>query len=76
VTEAAPAAVDAAEDPKKAAIAAAMARAKAQREAAQPKNTEAVTIEQEREIAAIDARREAASVGNTPTQAATETKTD
>jgi electron transport complex protein RnfC len=36
-----------------------MARAKAQREAAQPKNTEAVTFEQAHEMAEIDARREA-----------------
>jgi electron transport complex protein RnfC len=62
--QAEPAAVDSADDPKKAAIAAAMARARAQREAVQPKNTEAVTYEQEREIAAIDARR--AAVGDNP----------
>jgi Na+-translocating ferredoxin:NAD+ oxidoreductase subunit C len=50
--------VDVPEDPKKAAIAAAMARAKAQREAAPRKNTEALTPEQQRDIAEIEARRQ------------------
>ncbi|MBL8397587.1 MAG: electron transport complex subunit RsxC [Candidatus Accumulibacter sp.] len=44
---------------KQATIAAAMARARAQREAVQPKNTAALTDEQQRQIAAIDARRAA-----------------
>jgi electron transport complex protein RnfC len=59
VAAAAPVAVDPEKEAKKAAIEAAMARAKAQREAAQPKNTEAVTFEQAHEMAEIDARREA-----------------
>ena len=42
---------------KKAAIAAAMERARLQREAAQPKNTEGLTIAQRKEIAEIEARR-------------------
>ena len=42
---------------KKAAIAAAMERARLQREAAQPKNTDGLTIAQRKEIAAIEARR-------------------
>jgi electron transport complex protein RnfC len=42
---------------RKAAIAAAMARARAQRELAQPKNTDRLSAEQEREIAAVEARR-------------------
>jgi len=42
---------------KKAAIAAAMERARQQREAAQPKNTEGLTIAQRKEIAEIEARR-------------------
>ncbi len=56
---AAPAAVapDPAEAAKKAAIAAAIERAKTQREAAQPKNTEGLTIAQRKEIAEIEARR-------------------
>ncbi|MDS4075724.1 MAG: electron transport complex subunit RsxC [Candidatus Accumulibacter sp.] len=53
-----PVAADAAAT-KQATIAAAMARARAQREAAQPKNTVALTDDQQREIAAIDARRAA-----------------
>ena len=42
---------------KKAAIAAAMERARLQREGVQPKNTEGLTIAQRKEIAAIEARR-------------------
>ena len=63
--------VDGEIDPKKAAIAAAMARAKAQREAAQPKNTEALTPEQQKEIADIEARRQplAPSAGEAPADA-------
>lgn len=49
-----PAAADAA---RKAAIAAAMERARVQREAVQARNTEALSPEQQREIAAIEARR-------------------
>ena len=49
-------AVDA-EAAKKAAIAAAMERARLQREAAQPKNTDGLTIAQRKEIAEIEARR-------------------
>ena len=49
-------AVDA-EAVKKATIVAAMERARAQREAAQPKNIALLTAEQQREIAAIEARR-------------------
>ena len=50
-------AVDAEKEAKRAAIAAAMARAKAQRDAMPAKNTEAVTIEQQRAIDDIEARR-------------------
>ena len=46
-----------AEAAKKAAIAAAMERARAQREAVEPKNTDGLTIAQRKEIAAIEARR-------------------
>ena len=42
---------------KKAAIAAAIERARVQREAAEPKNTDGLTIAQRKEIASIDARR-------------------
>ncbi len=58
------AAVDPAQDAKKAAIAAAMARAKAQREASAPKNTEQLTAEQARDVAAIEARRAQAGIGD------------
>ena len=47
----------AAEAAKKAAIAAAMERARQQRESVQPKNTEELTDAQRKEIAAIEARR-------------------
>jgi Na+-translocating ferredoxin:NAD+ oxidoreductase subunit C len=47
-------------DAKRATIEAAMARAKAQREAAQPKNTELLTPEQQQAAAEIEARRVAA----------------
>ena len=50
----APAAAEAA---KKAAIAAAMERARLQRESAQPKNTDALSAAQRKEIAEIEARR-------------------
>jgi Na+-translocating ferredoxin:NAD+ oxidoreductase subunit C len=49
--------VDAEKEAKRAAIAAAMARAKAQRDSMPAKNTEAVTIEQQRAIDDIEARR-------------------
>jgi len=56
------AAADADKATKMATIQAAMERAKAQREAAQPKNTEVKAPEIQREIADIDARRQAAGV--------------
>jgi electron transport complex protein RnfC len=46
-----------AEAVKKAAIAAAMERARQQRESVQPKNTEGLTVAQRKEIAEIEARR-------------------
>ncbi len=49
----------AAEDPKKALIAAALARAKAQREAAKPANTESLTPVQQAQVDAADTRRAA-----------------
>lgn len=61
-------AVDAEKEAKKAAIAAAMARAKAQREAVQPKNTEQLSAVQQREQAEIEARRQAAHLTD-PAQA-------
>ncbi|MDE2584730.1 MAG: electron transport complex subunit RsxC, partial [Betaproteobacteria bacterium] len=42
---------------KKAAIAAAMERARAQRAQVQPQNTDALTPEQQQEVASIEARR-------------------
>jgi len=51
-----PAPVDA-EAAKKAVIAAAMERARQQREAVQPKNTDTLTVAQRKEIAEIEARR-------------------
>ena len=64
--------MDSEKEAKKAAIEAAMARAKAQREAAQPKNTEALTTEQQREVAEVDARREAAGIADAPSAEKTE----
>jgi len=71
--EEAPANADA--DPKKALIAAALARAKAQKEAAPVRNTEALSPETEKEIAEIDARRIKAALidpatpaGDTPSE--------
>jgi Na+-translocating ferredoxin:NAD+ oxidoreductase subunit C len=55
-------AVDAEKAAKKATIEAAMARAKAQREAAQPKNVDNLTPEQQRAAADIEARRAAAQL--------------
>jgi electron transport complex protein RnfC len=53
-----PVPVDAEKDAKKATILAAMERAKAQREAAQIKNTDNLNAQQQRDIADIEARRE------------------
>ncbi|MGB8543692.1 MAG: electron transport complex subunit RsxC, partial [Azonexus sp.] len=50
-------AVDAGKAAKMATIQAAMERAKAQREATQPKNTEALTTDQQRAVDEIEARR-------------------
>jgi len=61
-------AADNAEDPKKALIAAAMARAKAQREAAAPQNTDALTPDQQSQVAEADARRAALAPGDTAVQ--------
>ncbi len=68
-------AVDPAQDAKKAAIAAAMARAKAQREAVQPKNTEQLSVDQAKEMAAIEARRQQAGMTESPATT-TEAKTE
>ncbi len=54
--------VDALKDAKKATIEAAMARAKAQREAAQPRNIETVSGSQAKEIEEIEARRQAVNL--------------
>ncbi len=62
---AAPAPVDA-EAAKRATIEAAMERARAQRAAAQARNTEALTPAQQAEISAIEARREAATGPSAP----------
>lgn len=57
-TDAAPAAADAAaEDPKKALIAAALARAQAQKAETRPRNTDNLSPERQAEIADIEARR-------------------
>ncbi|HRD92468.1 MAG TPA: electron transport complex subunit RsxC [Accumulibacter sp.] len=48
-----------ADEVKKATIVAAMERARAQRAAVQPRNTEQLTAEQKRQLAAVDARRAA-----------------
>ncbi len=55
-----PVAVDAEKAAKMATIQAAMERAKAQRETAQPKNTDALKAEQQKAIDEIEARRQAA----------------
>jgi electron transport complex protein RnfC len=55
---------------KKATIVAAMERARAQREAAQPRNTEQLSAAQQKEIAAIEARRAALPVGTPAAPAA------
>jgi electron transport complex protein RnfC len=54
-----------AEATKKATIAAAIERARAQRESAQPRNTERLSSGQQREIAAVEARRAARSTAET-----------
>jgi electron transport complex protein RnfC len=59
-SDATPAAAPA-DDPKKALIAAALARAKAQRESAQPANTESLNAEQQAQVDAADARRTGAA---------------
>ena len=59
-------AVDTEKEAKKAAIEAAMARAKAQREAAQVKNTDNLNAQQARDIAEIEARREVIQPAATP----------
>jgi electron transport complex protein RnfC len=51
---------------RKATIVAAMERARAQRAAVQPRNTEQLTAEQQQEIAAIEARRLALRAATTP----------
>ena len=56
-------------------IQAAMERAKAQRAAAQPKNIDTLTPEQQQAAAEIDARRTAAGLTDTPAAAASD-KTD
>ncbi len=71
-----PATVDPAQDAKKAAIAAAMARAKAQREANAPKNTDQLTADQARDIAAIEARRTQAGVVDSTASAVPEQKAE
>ncbi len=60
-----------AEAAKKAAIAAAIERARLQRESAQPRNTERLSAGQQREIAAVEARRAARSTADTTAMSAT-----
>jgi len=59
---------------KKAAIAAAMERARAQRAAIQPKNTENLTLLQQKDIAAVDAVRQQAGIEPAPAAEAEEPK--
>jgi len=61
---------------KKAAIAAAMERARAQREAIQPKNTDGLTIAQRKEIAEIEARRAPLQTGETASNAENATQAE
>lgn len=68
-----PAPLDA-EAAKKAAIVAALERARAQREAAAPKNTDHLTPVQQRDIAEVDARRQQAGIEPPPAPAAEEQK--
>jgi electron transport complex protein RnfC len=74
--EIAPVAVDPEKAAKMATIQAAMERAKAQREAAQPKNTEALKALQQREIDEIEARRQAAHLTEAAPPAAAGEKTE
>ncbi len=62
-SEAPPAAAAAEDDPKKALIAAALARAKAQKAAAEPKNTEGLSAEKQAEIEEIERRRRELGLG-------------
>ena len=57
---------------QKAAIAAAMARAKAQRETARPKNTHELTPAQAKTLAEIDTRRETAGIAGAPANSESE----
>jgi electron transport complex protein RnfC len=68
--------VDAEKDAKRATIEAAMARAKAQREAAQPKNVDNLTADQQRAAAEIEARRVAAHLIESEPAAPTGEKTE
>lgn len=63
-------------DAKRATIEAAMARAKAQREAAQPKNVDNLTADQQRAAAEIEARRVAAHLIESEPAAPTGEKTE
>ncbi len=74
--EIAPVAVDPEKAAKMATIQAAMERAKAQREAAQPKNTEALKALQQKEIDEIEARRQAAHLTEAAPPAAAGEKTE
>ena len=69
-------AADADKAAKMATIQAAMERAKAQREAAQPKNIEALKPDQQRELAEIEARRQAAGIAEAPASAPQEPKAE
>ena len=69
-------AADADKAAKMATIQAAMERARAQREAVQPKNTEALKPEQQRELAEIEARRQAAGIVEAPAGATQEPKAE
>ena len=76
-TASAAAAVEApldAEAAKKAAIAAALERARAQRESAAPKNTDHLTPAQQKDIAEVDARRQQAGIEPPPAAEAEEKK--
>ncbi|PKO87975.1 MAG: electron transport complex subunit RsxC [Betaproteobacteria bacterium HGW-Betaproteobacteria-12] len=69
-------AADADKAAKLATIQAAMERAKAQREAAQPKNTEALKPEQQRALAEIEERRQAAGIAEAPAGVTQEPKAE
>lgn len=70
-TAAADAAPAATEDPKKALIAAALARAKEQKAVVKPKNTEDLSPETQAEIAEIEARRQRLEAGASETHGGT-----